>query len=192
VILRPGDLILSYYPPPRDAEKKFEDVIDRALLRILFVSFVLPFSTWDLFGIDPAGQKNFESTSRRIEALFNVSNPACPGLIEYMKLAAEDNQVTERDVFTQTTRLFDLLSPRYHSEAPEATSCFPSELFNQQGRATMVAFAALASASGRNLRFYHVDHSATPNTSPLWLRVPPPDICKTTMKILRSQKFALS
>jgi hypothetical protein len=109
-----------------------------------------------------------------------------------MKLAAEDNLVTEGEVLAQVPRLYEILCPRHHSEAPQAASLFPSELFDQQGRATMVAFAALARVSGRNLKFYHLaDYDVTiREDSPLQLREPPPKICDATEQDLRAKPAA--
>jgi hypothetical protein len=109
-----------------------------------------------------------------------------------MKLAAEENQVTEKEVLAQAPRLYGILCPRHHSEAPQPASRFPSALFDHQGRATMVAFAALACATGRNLNFYNIAENDVTilEDSQIQLRVPPLKICDATEQDLRAQPVA--
>jgi hypothetical protein len=87
---------------------------------------------------------------------------ACPGLLAYLRQAADDNGVREVDLLRQTGKLYDVLCERLHAEAIGGTTCVPTELFEHSGRTTLLAFAALASFSGRDLSLYKLGGEVIP------------------------------
>jgi hypothetical protein len=87
---------------------------------------------------------------------------ACPGLLAYLRQAADDNGVREVDLLRQTGKLYDVLCERLHAEAIDGTTCVPTELFEHSGRTTLLAFAALASFSGRDLSLYKLGGEVIP------------------------------
>jgi len=99
-------------------------------------------------------------TSNQLAEL--LKEGTCPGLIAYLKQAAEDNGVREVDLLRQTGKLYNVLCESLHSEALGGTSRLPAVLFNQPGHAMLVAFAALASFSGRDLSLYHLGGDVIP------------------------------
>jgi hypothetical protein len=99
-------------------------------------------------------------TSNQLAEL--LKEGTCPGLIAYLKQAAEDNGVREVDLLRQTGKLYNVLCEYLHSEALGGTSRLPAVLFNQPGHAMLVAFAALASFSGRDLSLYHLGGDVIP------------------------------
>ena len=87
---------------------------------------------------------------------------ACPGLLAYLEQAAEDNGVRAADLLRQTGKLYDVLCERLHAEAVGGTTRVPVGLFEHSGRNTLLAFAALASFSGRDLSLYRLGGVAIP------------------------------
>ena len=87
---------------------------------------------------------------------------ACPGLLAYLRQAADDNGVREVDLLRQTGKLYDVLCERLNAEAIGGTTCVPTELFEHSGRTTLLAFAALASFSGRDLSLYKLGGEVIP------------------------------
>ena len=87
---------------------------------------------------------------------------ACPGLLAYLEQAAEDNDVRAADLLRQTGKLYDVLCERLHAEAVGGTTRVPAGLFEHSGRNTLLAFAALASFSGRDLSLYKLGGEAIP------------------------------
>jgi hypothetical protein len=86
---------------------------------------------------------------------------ACPGLLAYLDQAAEDNDVRATDLLRQTGKLCDVLCEP-HAEAVGGTTRVPAELLEHSGRTTLLAFAALASFSGRDLSLYRLGNVKIP------------------------------
>jgi hypothetical protein len=114
----------------------------------------------------------------------------CPGFVAYLRRAAADNGVPERDMLTQAGRLYDVLSERLHSDAASGagTTRLPAEVFERSGRTTMVALAAVVRFSGRDIALY----DAAGDAQPLRLRLPPPAAaaCAATFEALASEPFS--
>ena len=114
----------------------------------------------------------------------------CPGFVAYLRRAAADNGVPERDMLTQAGRLYDVLSERLHSDAASGagTTRLPAEVFERSGRTTMVALAAVVRFSGRDIALY----DATGDAQPLRLRLPPPAAaaCAATFEALANEPFS--
>ena len=114
----------------------------------------------------------------------------CPGFVEYLRRAAADNGVPERDMLTQAGRLYDALSERLHSDAATGagTTRLPAEVFERSGRTTMVALAAVVRFSGRDIALY----DATGDAQPLRLRLPPraAAACAATFEALANAPFS--
>ena len=62
-----------------------------------------------------------------------LNDKNCPGLLNYLAVAAEDNEVAYKTVLAQAKKLYSTASPRLHSEAAAATgesSAFvPTDVF---------------------------------------------------------------
>jgi len=106
------------------------------------------------------GKRPPSGTANQLAGL--LKEGACPGLLAYLQQAAEDNGVREADLLRQTGELYDVLCERLHAEAAGGTTSVPAELFKHSGRTTLLAFAALASFSGRDLSLYRLGGAATP------------------------------
>jgi len=91
------------------------------------------------------------TTTQQLAGLLKESGP-CSGLLVYLRLAAEDNGVKESELLRQVGKLYDVLSQPVHTERVGSTVHLPVDLFS--GRTTLLAFAALASFSGRDLSLY--------------------------------------
>jgi hypothetical protein len=89
----------------------------------------------------------------------------CPGLMAYLKQAAKNNEVLEVDLLRQTGKLYDVLCEYQHSETDGDTNSEPEEDDGdttsvlvekyKSGRTNLLAFAVLASFSGRELLIYN-------------------------------------
>jgi hypothetical protein len=97
------------------------------------------------------GVSRSSTTKQQLVGLLREGGP-CPGLLFYLRLAAEDNGVKESELLRQAGKLYDVLSQPVHTERVGGTVHLPAGLFN--GRTTLLAFAALASFSGRDLSLY--------------------------------------
>ena len=112
----------------------------------------------------------------------------CPGLVAYLRRAAADNGVPEREMLTQAGRLYEVLSERLHSDAASGagTTHLPVEMFERPGRTTMVALAAFVRFTGRDIALYN----ATGAVASLRLRLPPPAACTATVEALATAPFS--
>ena len=112
----------------------------------------------------------------------------CPGLVAYLRRAAADNGVPEREMLTQAGRLYEVLSERLHSDAASGagTTTLPVEMFERSGRATMVALAAFVRFTGRDIALYNANGSM----ASLRLRLPPPAACTATAEALATAPFS--
>jgi len=97
------------------------------------------------------GVSRSSTTTQQLAGLLKESGP-CSGLLVYLRLAAEDNGVRESELLRQAGKLYDVLSQPVHTERVGSTVHLPVDLFS--GRTTLLAFAALASFSGRDLSLY--------------------------------------
>jgi len=127
----------------------------------------------------PNGRSLGSSTTQQLAALLKAGGP-CPGLLAYLRQAAEDNNVKEAELLRQVGKLYDVLSERVHAEPVGGVSLVPAELFEHSGRTTLVGFAALASFSGRDLGLYELGGEPVP----LKLRALRGD-CSATQALLR-------
>ena len=130
-------------------------------------------------------QKTKESTpdtvSKQLHRLLRDDGPPCPGLLEYLRQAAEDNGAREVDVLRQARKLYDVLCERLHTEAVGGAVRIPAEVFKHNGRATLLAFAALSHFAGRNIGLYDLGGKALP----VKLRALRGD-CRATRQALRA------
>ena len=99
----------------------------------------------------PAGRSAGSSTTQQLAGLLKADGP-CPGLLAYLRQAAEDNSVKETELLRQVGKLYDVFSERVHAEPAGGVTRVPAELFS--GRTTRVGLAALACFSGRDLSLY--------------------------------------
>ena len=109
----------------------------------------------------PSGFGAGSSAAQRLAALLQADGP-CPGLLAYLRQAAEDNGVEETELLRQVGRLYDVLSERVHAEPAGGVLRVPAELLEHSGRATLVGFAALACFTGRDLSLYKLGGKPVP------------------------------
>ena len=74
--------------------------------------------------------------------------------LEALRVAAGDNSLKEGDLLKQAQELFGALSGSLHAEESGGTTSAPAALFDPHGRTKMVAMAAIARFTGRNLALY--------------------------------------
>mmetsp|Transcript_15149 Transcript_15149/g.49281 ORF Transcript_15149/g.49281 Transcript_15149/m.49281 type:complete len:285 (+) Transcript_15149:3-857(+) len=121
----------------------------------------------------------------RLKTLLSTNNKVCKGLVEYMKLTAEENDIPQIEILGQGERLYNLLSARLHTTGTESDDEFPAAMFESFGRATMAAFAAFARASGRDVKLY----DSTGSRIKIISRVPPDNLCDVTRDTLLKRPF---
>jgi hypothetical protein len=99
-------------------------------------------------------EERYATVSDKLRLL--LRGDACPGLVAYLKVAAEDNGAPEGDLLRQAGRLYEVLSERLHSDAASSvgTTELPAAIFDRSGRNTMIALAAFARFTGRDLALY--------------------------------------
>ena len=133
-------------------------------------------------------KERYATVSDKLRLL--LRGDACPGLVAYLKVAAEDNGAPEGDLLRQAGRLYEVLSERLHSDAASGagTTRLPAEVFERSGRTTMVALAAVVRFSGRDIALY----DAAGDAQPLRLRLPPPAAaaCAATFEALANTPFS--
>ena len=78
----------------------------------------------------------------------------CAGLQSYLRVAANDNSLKEDDLLKQAPELYGALSGSLHAKGTGGTTSAPAALFDPHGRTKMVAMAAIARFTGRNLKLY--------------------------------------
>jgi len=135
----------------------------------------------DLWKKSQTTKREFKS-DLRLKVLLSPNNDVCEGLVEYMKLTAEENGIPETEILGQSERLFSLLSARLHTTGTQFEDNLPAAMFESFGKATMIAFAAFAQASGRDVKLYGYLTDVT-------LRVPPDNICDVTRDTLLKRPF---
>jgi hypothetical protein len=94
-----------------------------------------------------------KSRSHQLARLLAVDG-GCAGLVSYLRVAAGDNSLKEGDLLKQAQELFGALSGSLHAEESGGTTSAPAALFDPHGRTKMVAMAAIARFTGRNLALY--------------------------------------
>jgi hypothetical protein len=107
------------------------------------------------------GTRAPDSTTQKLAVLLKEGGP-CPGLLAYLRQAAVDNGVKEAEVLRQSGKLFDVLGERIHAEPVGGVTSVPVDLFRHPGRTTLLAFAALAGFSGRDLSLYGLGVKVVP------------------------------
>ena len=98
-----------------------------------------------------------------------VAKGGCEGLQSYLRVAAFDNSLKEDDLLKQAPALYGALSGSLHAEGTGGTTSAPAALFDPHGRTKMVAMAAIARFTGRNLNLYAA--ARDPRLPPIKLRV---------------------
>mmetsp|Transcript_15146 Transcript_15146/g.49274 ORF Transcript_15146/g.49274 Transcript_15146/m.49274 type:complete len:260 (+) Transcript_15146:3-782(+) len=121
----------------------------------------------------------------RLKTLLSTNNKVCKGLVEYMKLTAEENDIPQIEILGQGERLYNLLSARLHTTGTESDDEFPAAMFESFGRATMAAFAAFARASGRDVKLY----DSTGSRIKIISRVFPDNLCDVTRDTFLKRPF---
>ena len=113
-----------------------------------------------------------------------LDGKACPGLVEYLKLAARENGEQENLVLTEARDLYKQLSKRLHTQETVPDDSFPVDVF--EGRARSLAYAALAFATtGRDITLYDFDEDGKRvDIDKFKLRVFLSDICLVTLNDL--------
>ena len=119
----------------------------------------------------------------------------CRGLVAYLRVAAADNAVAEKEVLSQARRLYERLSERLHAEPAPGVTCLPAAIFPGSKKAAVVALAAIARFAGRDIELYSeelgVAIAAAPRQLKLRLRAlaASSDRCAITERELRSAAF---
>ena len=78
----------------------------------------------------------------------------CVGFSNYLRVVASDNSIKEADILKQAPALYGALSRDLHAEEAGGATSVPAALFDPHGRTKMVAMAAIARFTGRNLALY--------------------------------------
>jgi len=131
------------------------------------------------------GSLSGKSRSQQLARLLAVDG-GCAGLVSYLRVAAGDNSLKEDDLLKQAQELFGALSGSLHSEETGGTTSAPAALFDPHGRTKMVAMAAIARFTGRNLALYGATRDSP---VPIKLRVLSPlqrSACVLSVKEVRA------
>ena len=83
-----------------------------------------------------------------------LAKGGCEGLKSYLRVAASDNSLKEDDLLKQAPELYGALSGSLQAQGTGGTTSAPAALFDPHGRTKMVAMAAIARFTGRNLKLY--------------------------------------
>ena len=83
-----------------------------------------------------------------------LAKGGCEGFQSYLRVAASDNSLKEDDLLKQAPALYGALSGSLHAQGTVGTTSAPAALFDPHGRTKMVAMAAIARFTGRNLKLY--------------------------------------
>jgi hypothetical protein len=95
------------------------------------------------------------SSAPRSEQLKRLlAKDGCVGFSNYLRVVASDNSIKEADILKQAPALYGALSRDLHAEEAGGTTSVPAALFDPHGRTKMVAMAAIARFTGRNLALY--------------------------------------
>jgi hypothetical protein len=98
-----------------------------------------------------------------------LAKGGCEGLQSYLRVVASDNSIKEDDLLKQAPALYGALSGGLHAQGTGGTTSAPAALFDPHGRTKMVAMAAIARFTGRNLKLYAAPKD--PQLPPIKLRV---------------------
>ena len=127
------------------------------------------------------------SSAPRSEQLKRLlAKDGCVGFSNYLRVVASDNSIKEADILKQAPALYGALSRDLHAEEAGGTTSVPAALFDPHGRTKMVAMAAIARFTGRNLALYG-DAKGSP--VPIKLRVLSPlqrAACVLTLEEVRA------
>jgi hypothetical protein len=95
------------------------------------------------------------SSAPRSEQLKRLlAKDGCVGFSNYLRVVASDNSIKEADILKQAPALYGALSRDLHAEEAAGATSVPAALFDPHGRTKMVAMAAIARFTGRNLALY--------------------------------------
>ena len=83
-----------------------------------------------------------------------LAKDGCVGFSNYLRVVASDNNIKEADILKQAPALYGALSRDLHAEEAGGATSVPAALFDPHGRTKMVAMAAIARFTGRNLALY--------------------------------------
>jgi len=146
---------------------------------------------WRAAGPGPALSVDRTPVTARLRLLLSEGSGAghCAGLVAYLRVAAEDNGVPEREILMQAGRLYEVLSERLHSDATSGagTTSLPTAIFDRSGRTTMVALAAFVRFTGRSIALYDDMGGAQ---SLRMRQLDSPTQCGVTLEVLRKAPFA--
>jgi hypothetical protein len=121
-------------------------------------------------------------TARSKALLDDGSAGACPGLVAYLRVAAEDNDEPVEAVLKCARVVYELLSSRLHANSADGDSVLPDRIFDSLagGRPLIVAYSAMLKFSGRNVSFATLGVGS----KPIVLRVP--CACDTPLEAVRA------
>ena len=97
---------------------------------------------------------SLSSAPRSLQLQCLLAKGGCEGLKSYLRVAASDNSLKEDDLLKQAPELYGALSGSLHAQDTGGTTSAPAALFDPHGRTKMVAMAAIARFTGRNLKLY--------------------------------------
>ena len=83
-----------------------------------------------------------------------LAKDGCVGFSNYLRVVASDNSIKEADILKQAPALYGALSRDLHAEEAGGATSVPAALFDPHSRTKMVAMAAIARFTGRNLALY--------------------------------------
>jgi hypothetical protein len=83
-----------------------------------------------------------------------LAKDGCVGFSNYLRVVASDNSIKDADILKQAPALYGALSSDLHAEEAGGATSVPAALFDPHGRTKMVAMAAIARFTGRNLALY--------------------------------------
>lgn len=121
-------------------------------------------------------------TARSKALLDDGSAGVCPGLVAYLRVAAEDNDEPVEAVLKCARVVYELLSSRLRANSADGDSVLPDRLFDSLagGRPLVVAYSAVLKFSGRNVAFA----TLRVGSKPVVLRVP--CACDTPLEAVRA------
>jgi hypothetical protein len=116
-----------------------------------------------------------------------LAKGGCEGLQSYLRVVASDNSIKEDDLLKQAPALYGALSGSLYAQGTSGKTSAPAALFDPHVRTKMVAMAAIARFTGRNLKLYAAPKD--PQLPPIMLRVLSPlrrSKCQLTIAEVRA------
>ncbi len=166
------------------AQAKYELDVVRSQVSVRNILGILVDDLVAKCGEDQKALFKGKGTTGALEVLFRHQPNPCPGLIVYLSTVAEDNDVSPAGVLECARLLNSNISTPMHSEVPGGgTSLIAADALSTNN--ALLAFAALASFTGRHYAFYcRVEREVVAPK----LRIPRG--CTASKEELRSQPFA--